>query len=172
MLTVARLLGADRLDSTLRFPRMSSFSALATDLGLSTVVTRRLSQDSDGTAAAGWATLLYCFAGTLAIISYIVCVVSALLFLRKRRAGHGSSRYRQSHFYRAPLATGAAVFHSKMLLRIPNDHESGNKADAARDRAMAGATGGTSQALGGLRSGAWRPNNITVWVWSLLVVEA
>src|SRR6185369_618905 len=78
MLTVARLLGADRFGLyTAIFAYVSVFG-LITDLGLTTVVVRRLSQDiDDGKRWLGNALLLR---WPLAIGSYIVCVGSAVAF--------------------------------------------------------------------------------------------
>lgn len=163
MLTVARLLGVDRLGLYTTVTAYVAVFSLVTDLGLSTVVTRRLSQDSeDGRRWLGNALLLR---WPLAIISYVFCVAGALLFYG---VGERTELIVISaiSFLLSPLATSTAVFHSKMLLRIPTIISLAQKVLLLAVVWWLAGHGGTLPTLVIAEVGLGALNNVTVWLWS------
>ena len=168
MLTVARLLGVDRLGLyTAVYAYVIMFS-LATDLGFSTVVTRQLSQDVDeGRRWLGNALLLR---WPLAIISYVICIGGAFLFY-----GSGERTWliviSAVSFLLSPLSASTAVFQSRMLLRIPTTISLASRLLLLVVVQWLARTGGTIQALVVAEVTLGAMNSITVWLWSRWLIK-
>jgi O-antigen/teichoic acid export membrane protein len=116
MLTVARFLGADRFGLyTYIFVYVSAFG-LTTDLGLTTVVIRRLSRDSEvGRVSLGNALLIR---WPVSLGTYALSVAGALLLYGWDERAWLIALSSLS-FLTVPLATYTAIFNARLMLYGP-----------------------------------------------------
>ena len=116
MLTVARFLGADRLGLYTTVFAYVNIISLVTDLGLSTVVARKISQDAQqGRRWLGGALLVRWI---LVILTYFGAVIGAL-FIYGRDEHTWLIALSALSFITVPLGTYAAVFQAKLLPQRP-----------------------------------------------------
>lgn len=163
MLTVSRLLGADRFGLyTTVFAYVSIFG-LVTDLGLTTVVIRKLSQDE--TAGRRWLGNALVFRWLLAITSYLICVGSAIVLYgsNERTWLIGVSAL---SFLLSPLSTHSAVFHSRLKLIGPTAVSLGSRLLLLLGVQWLARTGGTLSGLVALEVVQGAGANIVIWLLS------
>jgi O-antigen/teichoic acid export membrane protein len=116
MITVARILGAEQFGIyTAVFAYVSLF-ALLTDLGLTTVVTRKLAQDNG--AGCRWLGAALMMRWPTSVLMYIMAVASALwLYGWEERTG--LIAISSLTFVTVPLTTYSAIFHAQVLPHKP-----------------------------------------------------
>jgi O-antigen/teichoic acid export membrane protein len=116
MLTVARFLGADRLGLYTTVFAYVNIVSLVTDLGLSTVVTRRISQDHEqGRHWLGHALMLR---WTLVVVTYFIAVTGAFFIYGPDEHAWLIALSALS-FLTVPLGTYTAVFQAKLVPQKP-----------------------------------------------------